>query len=105
MQPRRIGLDPMNKSHPWEKLLTGVRGATKYAKAIARGDFVDVKEFVHRREVCQSCVSLTIEGKSSWCGEPFVDNTNHEDLSKRTCGCNLAGKLRVASERCPQGKW
>lgn len=94
----------MNTEHPWAKLLTGVRGANEFVKAIVSGDVSSPELFEAEREVCIDCDMRQVHGGSSWCGTPFVDNSNHPDPLKRTCGCNLAGMLRVASKKCVQGK-
>ena len=87
---------------------TTVKGAAKFAKAVATGDKADNMEIMRRRAVCRECPSRVtkmhprgvpgIDTESDWCGEPLKE-------TQTTCGCLLAGKTAVGSERCPQGKW
>lgn len=83
-------------------------GATRYAAAMASGDVAPDIEIEIRRACCRCCPSMVVarsdnaEGESAWCGKPFNDRLG-EKLP--TCGCLLAGKTAVASERCPQGRW
>lgn len=83
---------------------TLAKGATKYAAAWLAGDRAPQAEITKRRNVCKVCPDMTVaralmsDGVSSWCGRPFVDTGD-------TCGCLLAGKTSIASEKCPQGKW
>lgn len=83
--------------HPWVRLLTGVKGCSSFAKAVASGDVASPEEFQAKRLVCMDCEDRVERWGSSWCGDPFVE-------TDRTCGCNLAGMLRVRSKRCIQGK-
>lgn len=84
-------------------------GATRYAAAMATGDIAPDGEIEIRRACCRACPSMMVErsdnaeGESAWCGKPFKDNM--DDPRRPTCGCLLAGKTAVASERCPQGRW
>ena len=54
-----------------------------------------------RRNVCRTCPSATRN-------PAFVDRTSR-GLTTRSrcasCGCLIAGKTMLASERCPEGKW
>ena len=84
-------------------------GATRYAAAMAMGDIASDLDIDIRRGCCRACPSMVVErsdnaeGESAWCGKPFKDYTT--DAKRPTCGCLLAGKTAVASERCPQGRW
>lgn len=86
-----------------ERLLHAARGGRTFALAIARGDIAPRKIIAQRREICQACPSRVRQWGSDWCGEPYRDRTMAEQ--NPTCGCLLAGKLVVASEKCPQGRW
>lgn len=90
------------------KGLTGVRGGAKFLAALAKGDLADDAAVEARREVCRACPSRTrsalagMTAESDWCGAPLVEALG---ASPPTCGCLVAGKTAVGSERCPQGKW
>jgi hypothetical protein len=90
------------------KALTAVKGGAKFAAAILTGDVADDQLAGLRRESCLACpsrVRITVGGasaESDWCGDPFAERL---DEPQPTCGCLLAGKVRVASEKCPQGRW
>lgn len=88
----------------YERALVGVHGATKFLSAVMSGDRSSNEEVAARREVCKMCpyrvrkVAPGAVAESDWCGEPLVVTAN-------TCGCLVAGKTLVASEKCPSGKW
>jgi hypothetical protein len=89
----------------WLKLLTGVKGCKVFIAAILTGDVATEAELEVKRAVCLVCPHRVERWGSSWCGEPFVDKTSPLTPKwMRTCGCNLAGMLRVGSKRCVQGK-
>ena len=98
----------MSDATALSKMLTAVKGGARFAAAIIAGDMAAADLVAFRREVCVSCpsrVRITVEGasaESDWCGDPLVERLGE---ARPTCGCLLAGKVRVASERCPQGKW
>ncbi len=103
----------------WE----AIKGAGKYTKAIASGDIATNDEAEARLRTCAMCPSLKRYKqpggfRTLWCGEPLVP------VPKEACGCLIgagadvsspiavtingaeyepAGKLSVASERCPRG--
>jgi hypothetical protein len=99
---------------PPDVLWVAFRGAWRYAEAVARGDEADEPERTRRIASCAVCRSLDESQTSKagvvalWCGTRL-------DESNGTCGClvgltingqtQAAGKTRVGSERCPQGKW
>lgn len=91
-------------SIPLAQLLTGMRGGEKFAAALLRGDVAGGETMAARRAVCRGCKTrrtvklLGMLGASDWCGEPLVETPT-------ACGCLLAGKTAVGSEKCPQGKW
>lgn len=71
-----------------------VRGAVGLAKAALGVDAVPRETSTARREICLACdrsrvVSVGV-GKVRQCDE---------------CGCVIAAKVKIASERCPLGKW
>ena len=86
--------------------LTGVRGGVRFIEAIAAGDWADDAEIERRRSICRTCPSrvrarlLGMEADSDWCGPPL-----NPDKLPGVCGCLLAGKSAVGSERCDQAKW
>lgn len=87
----------------------GMKGAGKYIKAIAEGDVCSEDDWLDRlSRHCATCESVQPDPadpskRVGYCGEPLKDHTH--DHSPPTCGCLVAGKCRVASERCPQRKW
>jgi hypothetical protein len=87
-----------------QRALTGVKGAARYAEALASGDWADDAAIEHRRSTCRACrsrVRLTVLGESAesdWCGEPLVE-------TETTCGCLIFAATAVGSKACPQGKW
>ncbi len=114
-------------------LWTALAGAGRYAAAVASGDIADAEALRLRVARCRTCPTARIHAVpltgawSAFCGPPFVDRTGEEPAS---CGCLVAwapaqptdgdqatirlrvlaalqpaGKLCVASERCPAGRW
>lgn len=87
----------------------GVKGAVRWATAVATGDMADDATVAERRAICRECPSRVRKvasgalAESDWCGEPLVDRTGEADAP--TCGCLLQGATSVASKSCPQGKW
>lgn len=96
----------------------GVKGAAKYARAVALGDIASADEIMRRREICRGCNAYNValfpaeqggdstDAPSAWCGPALVEIL-HEGvpIEERSCGCLLAGKTAVASEECPRKKW
>ena len=96
----------------------GVKGAAKFAEAVARGDVASAEVIEARRSECRACEARTVglfpkehggdetDAPSSWCGPALVELL-HEGvpIAERYCGCLIAGKTCVASEECPRGKW
>lgn len=95
----------LNKADSWYM----AKGAAKYVEAIASGDVAEEETIAERRRICKACssrITMRIRGadaESDWCGPAGVDALNIAD--KPTCGCLLAAKTAVGSERCPQSKW
>lgn len=99
-------------------LWTAVKGAEKYRRALATGDIAPPNEAASRADICANCPSRklhridAIDSDTGYCGEPFRDQTQSRPP---TCGCMVtltvggkltaAGKVTVASESCPQGRW
>jgi hypothetical protein len=72
-----------------KRIKAGSIGLAKVAVGMDKADADRVEE---RRSICQACPSgLFMNGKC--------------DASKGGCGCYLAAKWRVASEKCPKGHW
>lgn len=97
----------MDRAMAW----TALEGARRYLEAIAEGDVADDAEIERRLEVCRACDAPTplpsVPGaRIGYCGPAFVDLTHDRvPVESRTCGCLLAGKAAVRSERCPRGRW
>lgn len=101
---------------PPEWRWTALRGAARYFRAILSGDVADDEEQHWRARVCLGChhhSQRPLDGSSGvYCGPPFDDRL---DAPEPTCGCLVAlttggavvpaGKVVVASEACPQGRW
>jgi hypothetical protein len=99
---------------PPDVLWVAFRGAWRYAEAVARGDEADDATQSARIARCCHCPAQDQSATSKagvvalWCGTRL-------DKSNGTCGClvgltingqtQAAGKTRVGSEKCPQGKW
>lgn len=98
-------MSTINRITAWAKLLTGVKGCRAFIAAILSGDVATEQELEVKRAVCLVCPHRVERWGSSWCGEPFKDRTS-PSIPKclRTCGCNLAGVLRVGSKWCVQGR-
>lgn len=90
------------------QVLTGMRGGRKFALAILKGDVADEATIEARRAICRECPSrvrtavLGMKSESDWCGNPLEASMKADPP---VCGCLLAGKTAVGSERCPQAKW
>lgn len=96
----------------------GVKGAAKFAAAVARGDVAAPEVIELRRACCRACEARTVglfpkehggdetDAPSAWCGPALVELL-HEGapIGERYCGCLIAGKTSVASEACPRGTW
>ena len=101
----REALERRGLSAAW----VGAKGALTYVNAVVTGDMADAATVNERRAACISCPSRErhqVDGAdeaSDWCGPALEDHTGKMD--NPTCGCLLAGKTAVASERCPQGRW
>lgn len=100
--------------HVWVAL----KGATKYALAIASRDTATADTGEWRAETCARCPLHTTRDTAAvsrkrpvvaiHCGDPFVEGAE-------TCGCLVAitvggtvyaaGKTKVGSERCPSDRW
>jgi len=73
--------------------------AGRVATAALDGDTVIVRgdTAAARLEVCAGCPVASViagTGNALWC-----------DIRKGGCGCILSVKARLATERCPLGKW
>ncbi len=83
-------------------MLRGVKGA---AKAILGIDRASAALSMRRRAICDECphaVPCNTRGtRACWCGKLWdgVRGIN------RTCGCYLAFKTKVRSEKCPLDAW
>lgn len=92
------------------RLWHAVKGASKYAAAVAAGDAADAIEAGRRAALCGSCPNRrdyrvpALGVTAAFCGPAFEDHG-------ATCGCLVqvscrpAGKVCVRSESCPSGKW
>lgn len=94
-----------------DKAWQAAKGAERFVSAMATGDIASAPVVAARLSECRKCatrVRITIDGanaESDWCGPPLEDHQNHTDPFRRSCGCLIAGKVRVGSELCPRGKW
>lgn len=100
---RRKGLGTLDPRYAWY----GLRGASRYVAAIARGDASAPALIDARLARCAQCpartLSLDADGAmDAFCGPPMVDRSRE---AMPTCGCLLAGKAAVTSESCPRGHW
>jgi len=101
---------------PQRWLWVAVRGGWRYLSAMVHGDITSDHAALQRLDVCQRCGAFeTVQtGRTdllaSYCGKGV------HDADGATCGCLLAvtiqgrpiapaGKLMVATERCPRGHW
>jgi hypothetical protein len=73
---------------------TAKAGAIGIAKAVLRIDPTSPEDLSRRVAICEACPSGCYLSGPSRC-----------DRSKGGCGCFLAAKWRVASEKCPKGHW
>jgi hypothetical protein len=73
---------------------TQLRTAAAAASRFARSGFAlaDAETLASRQSVCQSCEQWDAAG---------LRGTGR----CRKCGCSTQAKLRMASEKCPLGKW
>ena len=84
-----------------------VYGAERYLESWITGDRAGTDERKRRCTICKACPSrLRMRAKkrlfrSDWCGPPL----RPIDGEAPTCGCLIAAKTDVGSEKCPQGKW
>lgn len=97
-------------------LWVALRGAAKYAEAVATGDVADAAAACHRAAVCGECGTHDVVGTSH--RGTFAGYCGRVDVPGVSCGCLVtltvlgdspeprpAGKTLVAAERCPRGKW
>lgn len=70
-----------------------VHGAAGLVKLTIGADAASRDVVAARVQVCDACPELTDQRR---CGSL---------LKKTTCGCYVDAKARIASERCPLGKW
>lgn len=98
---------------------TMLKGAAKYAAAVASGDIATPSDQADRAATCANCSALARNSALGHyvytCG--VVGHDRRSDPMFPTCGCivltaprnqtdfTAAGKAVVASESCPQGKW
>jgi hypothetical protein len=96
-------------------LWVALKGAWKYARAVAIGDIASPIEEIHRAAICARCSAHDVVETSKagvcagYCGKTETHGANS------TCGClvtmtingqiEAAGKTKVASECCPRDKW
>jgi hypothetical protein len=94
----------MNPLQMYTRALAGVHGASTFLAAVASGDVAPQPAVEARRAICRVCPRMVVKvapgavADSSWCGEPL-------QVTASTCGCLVAAKTLVASEKCPQNKW
>jgi len=67
-----------------------LHGAAALAKAAVGLDQAAPDVIAQRQQSCDGCMHKEKKLIGSWCG---------------LCGCALAAKIRLASERCPAGVW
>lgn len=97
-------------------LWVALRGAARYAEAVATGDVADAPTACHRAAVCGRCGTHDVVGTSQ--RGTFAGYCGRVELPGVSCGCLVtltvlgdspeprpAGKTLVSSERCPAGKW
>lgn len=94
---------------------TLIKGGTKYARAVARGDACTKWNRAYRHSVCQACPSMRTIAVPKLRGAEFQTCGEFAQETRSTCGCIVgvtykgrefpAGKVRVGSEKCPQGRW
>jgi len=87
-----------------------IKGAKRYAEAVATGDSADGITRAARASVCGKCPERReyrvplLSLSAAFCGEAFKETAT-------TCGCLVlagdrpAGKTCVRSEACPKGLW
>ncbi len=75
-------------------VIRAVGGAIGIAKAVAAIDPTDAESLERRIATCKSC--------PNGC---YLENPSRCDIEKGGCGCFLAAKWRIASEKCPRGHW
>ncbi len=97
------------------KLGTLIVGGTKWARAIATGDRASQCDAAQRHAACCDCPSMKTTAVPVKVGASFQTCGEFAQETRSTCGCVVgvtyegasfpAGKVRVGSERCPQGRW
>lgn len=111
---RIVELAKSNQLEP-RFLWVAVKGAWKYARAVAIGDVCSPIEEIHRVSKCAQCDAHDLNKTAKdgvwagYCGQGETYGPN------ATCGClvtltiagriEAAGKTKVASECCPRDKW
>lgn len=84
----------------------GMRGAARYASAVAAGDVADDATIDARLSRCGRCTARCadpdVPEAVGWCGPPFEAATLPDGP---TCGCLLEAKAAVKSETCLRGRW
>lgn len=85
------------------EIINGVSGLAKVA-ANSLGANIDKadKELVQlRRDICRGCQFSTRNPDPK-----YFENKGMTSLSKcEKCGCFIAAKTTLVSEKCPEGKW
>jgi hypothetical protein len=94
---------------------TLIKGGKKYARALAAGDRATPCDRMQRHATCRDCPSMQTIAVPKMCGAKFQTCGEFAQETRSTCGCIVgvtyrgrelpAGKVRVGSERCPQGRW
>lgn len=92
-----------------------IRGGKRWIVAEATGDIADNREIERRHAICEGCPSLGGKRIPKRKGARFQTCGEFAQETPSTCGCVVglsvrgrvypAGKVRVASEKCPQGRW
>lgn len=94
--------------HAW----MAARGGEEFLVAVARGDIAPDAAVAQRAAFCRACPSRVTarppgagaeDLESDWCGQPL--DPAGPTSSPPTCGCLLAGAIRVASKGCIQDRF
>ncbi len=112
---RIVGLAKSGQLDP-AFLWVALRGAARYAQAVASGDVADDATARERVAVCSVCPVHDVVATSK--AGVFAGYCGTSDVPGVSCGClvtltvfgddrtmTAAGKTLVGSERCPRGKW
>ncbi len=56
-----------------------------------------------RADVCVRCPLCIIEGKSAYCGKPFLRHIDRDEATEG-CGCPIVAKAKDPAEHCPRDR-